>query len=589
MNWPFVSRRGRTGLAAAVLLLAGLLAYANSFAGAFVFDDEFAIVANPRLGSLSPWTALLSGPPDAPSAGRPVVALSLALNHALGGKQPWGYHAFNLSVHLAAALLLFGLVRRGLALDGVAPWLRRHADAMALAVALLWTVHPLQTESVTYVSQRAESLMAAFFLATLYALLRSSASSHPRAWQGVAVAASCLSVGSKEVGAMAPLVAVLFDRAFLSGSFAGVLRRRGGFHAALAATTWMLFLLLFVAGAREAPVRVDVAGLGPLEYARTQCSAILHYLGLVIWPETLVLDYGMPVVRSLAEFALAGSVVLLLLLATLWSCVRWPRLGFLAAAFFLVLAPSSSVVPIVTETMSEHRMYLPLAAVLCLLVFGAAYAGRALAGRLGLPARLAAALALTLVLGAALALTARTQARNRDYRSERLLWEADTRAWPHNFRSHFNLARALRREDRPEAAIPHYDEALRLHPGFGPALLGRSLARSQQGDVGGALADLHEAVRLHPDDTLYRFDLGLLLLERGRHRDAARELREVVRLAPEDAAAHALLASALRASGRPSEAKRHLQEALRLDPELRTRTLRDAQPREGVGTAPGRP
>jgi hypothetical protein len=171
---PFAASRSAIWLAVACLVGAILAAYHNSFSGPFVFDDGPAILGNPTIRHLSALGEVLSPPREAGQTvgGRPMVNLSLAVNYALGGEDVRGYHIFNLIVHTLGALALFGIVRRTL----LQPVLRERfgsaATPLALAVALLWAVHPLLTESVTYVIQRAESLMGLFYLLTLYCFIR---------------------------------------------------------------------------------------------------------------------------------------------------------------------------------------------------------------------------------------------------------------------------------------------------------------------------------------------------------------------------------------------------------------------------------
>src|SRR2546425_11734408 len=138
----------------------------TSLAGVFVFDDGPAIADNPHIHHLWPLSTAMAAPPDSTVSGRPIVSLTLALNYALT-PDLWGYHAVNLAIHVLAALTPFGIVRRTLATGG------RHVSdtsltPLALCIALLWAVHPLQTSAVTYVVQRAESLMGLFSLLTLY-------------------------------------------------------------------------------------------------------------------------------------------------------------------------------------------------------------------------------------------------------------------------------------------------------------------------------------------------------------------------------------------------------------------------------------
>ncbi len=142
-------------LAGAGLVLAALAAYRNSFSVPFLYDDVPTITENPSIRHLWPIRAVLAPPPDITSTGRPILNLSLATNYATGGTAVWGYHALNLAIHLLAGLTLFGIMRRTLLLPSLRERFGGAALPLALAVAAIWTLHPLQTESVTYVVQRA--------------------------------------------------------------------------------------------------------------------------------------------------------------------------------------------------------------------------------------------------------------------------------------------------------------------------------------------------------------------------------------------------------------------------------------------------
>src|SRR5262249_45547999 len=155
--------------AAILIVCAGGLSYLNGFQGEFVFDDRDLIVNNPFIRHLwPPWPALF-----APiNVGRPLVSLSTALNYAVSGLEPWSYHALNLIIHVLAALALFVIVDRTLRTDKLSTRFGADSTMLALVAALIWTVHPLQTQSVTYIIQRGESLMGLFYLAALYCSIR---------------------------------------------------------------------------------------------------------------------------------------------------------------------------------------------------------------------------------------------------------------------------------------------------------------------------------------------------------------------------------------------------------------------------------
>jgi hypothetical protein len=197
---PRDSSRGSPRFASTVLVAllvtgAAAFAYQTSFAGVFVFDDEFAIQRNPHIRTLWPLTRVLSAPPESPVSARPVASLTLAVNYALapvesrdvmapgGATAPadvtrrfldnlWGYHFMNLALHVFAALAVFGVVRRTLVSDRLRPRFGAASRALASAIALVWVVHPLTTDAVTYVTQRTEVLMGLFYLLTLYCAVR---------------------------------------------------------------------------------------------------------------------------------------------------------------------------------------------------------------------------------------------------------------------------------------------------------------------------------------------------------------------------------------------------------------------------------
>ena len=167
-----------------LVMVAGLLAYHNSFTSPFIYDDELSILTNPTIRHLWPIWQVLSPPHRGGFTveGRPIINLSLAINYALGGYDVWGYHALNLTIHVLAGLTLYGVVRRTLHRPRLRERFGATANGLALATAVLWTVHPLQTASVTYIIQRAESLMGLFYLLTLYGFIRGVESQRPRPW-----------------------------------------------------------------------------------------------------------------------------------------------------------------------------------------------------------------------------------------------------------------------------------------------------------------------------------------------------------------------------------------------------------------------
>jgi tetratricopeptide (TPR) repeat protein len=529
---------------ALLLIAAGLAAYHNSLEGAFILDDERAIPGNPSIRHLWPvWSAMMA-PPNSGLTGRPVITLSLALSYAMGGLRVGAYHAMNLATHILAGLLLYGIVRRMLASDRLRPRYGRAAPWLALAAAGIWMVHPLQTESVTYIVQRAESLMGLFFLLTLYCAIRGLSSARPSSWYVAAVMACALGMGCKEVMAAAPLLVLLYDWLFVSASLRQLARRRWGLYAGLAAT-WLIL------GAVLAWMRVErqlvlVVGLTPWRYLLTEAGVIVHYLRLSYWPHPLVLDYLWPLADGLRAVLPSAIVVLGLLVATGWALLRRSWIAFWGAWFFLILAPSSSVVPL-GDVIFEHRMYLPLAAVVVLSVIGGyealGWAGR----RLGMPVGLRRAVAAGLVVSIMVGLGGTTLRRNEDYRTALSIYRDTVAKRPDNPRAQNNLGVELNKLGRAEEAERHFATAVRLRPDIAEARanLGASLLR--RGQVDQAVVHLAEAVRLKGGLAEAHYDLGLALERQGDTQGAAVQFSRAVELDPERADARRGLARLARA------------------------------------------
>ncbi|HSC28489.1 MAG TPA: glycosyltransferase family 39 protein, partial [Vicinamibacterales bacterium] len=235
---------------AVLIVLAGALTYWNSLSGPFVFDDRGSILDNHTIEKL--WDpSVFSAPHETPVAGRPVVNVSFALNYALGGRDVRGYHAGNVAVHLLCALLVFGIVRRTLQLPANQARFGRAGVDMAFAAALIWAVHPLNSEVVNYLTQRTESLMALFYLLVLYAGIRAIdkrvAGRRRLGWEAIAVVSSALGMACKESMATVPLVILLYDRVFVFDSLRRALRDRWPFYTALAATWLVLAAMMWTA------------------------------------------------------------------------------------------------------------------------------------------------------------------------------------------------------------------------------------------------------------------------------------------------------------------------------------------------------
>ena len=574
-------------LAAVVLVGAIAAAYFNSLHGAFVWDDIPTIVDNPLIERLA---SVLDRPAAVnTTSGRPLVSLSLALNYALGGLNPVGFHLFNVLVHVAAALALFGFVRRLALLPRWAGRFGPHATGLALGVAAVWALHPLQTEAVAYVIQRAESLMGMCYLLTLWLFLRSVESRRPGLWRMLAVVACALGMTAKEVMVSAPVVVLLFDRTFLAGSFRRALASKRLFYGALFGTWLILFwLVVSLGGNRDGSTGGFSAHAAWVPYWLTQFPAIATYLKLAFFPHPLIFQYGAFWLPNVAAALPAALVVVPLLGLTVVALFRWPAIGFFGFWFFSILAVTS-LVPGTVDMIVEYRMYVALAP-LWILVAAGLYQWRP-------------RLALFVLGAAALAFAAVTVARNRDYRSPLILWTDNVAKRPGQrprplqpLRRAAARARARRRGPGPTRS--RREAATRLgHGALQPGVVAGAAARpGGQGDCPLRGGDPHRP-RLCPSRTTTSrcscISAGSLRRPAGifrrrwsptpaiagpgstwcrRSRNSADRTTPssagaaLVRAHPDFAGGQAELGILLATRQRPAEAIPHLEAALRLDP-----------------------
>src|SRR5207244_5363019 len=197
------------------------------------------------------------------------------------------------------------------------------------AAALLWAVHPLNSEVVDYLTQRSESMMAALYLSTLYTANRALTGSRRRMWQSLAIASCALGMLCKESMATAPVMIALYDRVFAFDSWRDTVRSRLRLYIGLAAS-WVILLSIILAGARSGVAGFS-SGISPWTYLLNQAVLIVHYLRLSVWPSGLVVFYGWPAALTLGDVLPYAILIVALVTATLAALARVPALGFLGA------------------------------------------------------------------------------------------------------------------------------------------------------------------------------------------------------------------------------------------------------------------
>lgn len=553
---------------AALAVGAAVAAYSNSFSGVYFPDDINSIHNNPAIKQLWPvWDYFRSaaGGDVSGTTGRPLLNLSLGVNYALNGINPFGYHLLNLIVHLLSALLLFAVARRTMEREPFRGALGGNAPILAFAIALLWVLHPLQTGAVTFVIQRAESFMGCCVLLALYCAMRGFDSPSPVRWYSASVASVLFGMGFKEVAAVAPILILFYDHAFVAGGFKEAISRRRFFYLGLAAT-WGVFVVVLIGGGRLSATSSHTAPVAPMDYALTQTGVILQYIKLSVWPQPMVFHYWWPVAASPSEVLAPALLILLLFAGTVLAYIKKPWLGFLGAWFFLILAPSSSIIPIPREIAAEHRMYLPLIAVIVAVVVVGYLLLRDMVERNFFGKEIGSGIAWIILASVGGGFGLMTYDRNRDYQSEERMWRDVVAKHPENPSAYNNLGRILASSGNPDEALPCFTMAVQLQPRDPVPRNNLGSLLAQMGKDDAAIAQFQEALKLNPEqiDSLYL--MGLTHANSGRYKESLPYLRKAYELDRRRYYILEILIRSLVSIEKVDEAIRYCTEALRADP-----------------------
>jgi protein O-mannosyl-transferase len=445
-----------------LLFCAGVAAYANSFAGVFLFDDYRSILEDSRLASLPAFLAHL------PGMIRPLLRATFLADRMLWGSNPAGYHAINLALHIGCGLLIYAIVRQfG---EAAVPAKPASGDGIAFVAALLFLVHPIGTETVTYLSGRATGLAAFCYLSGLLLYLcasRPEAAASSRLYAG---AAGCfaLAMAAKETAITFPLALLLVE---------SVIRRARG--AALReivlgrlAGIWVVLLALVAVAAFYRRYR-DLAGaaLGVESvygHLVAQIDAVGYALMLFVAPGAMNFDHDFPHYGSLFVWPVLLALLLIagLIALALHSVRSQPLLAFGIAWFFLQLLPTNGLLQR-DDLLSERNLYLPAAGVF--IAFASVWftverrAAHWLALEQGGARAAAGVLAVALVAMIAF-FAAGTVARNALYSDPVAFWSDAASKSPLKARPHVNLGHAYLLAGDVSRAADEFRLALWLDP-----------------------------------------------------------------------------------------------------------------------------
>ncbi len=512
------SSRGAAGpdprIVLAVLLAAAILPFLNGLGGDFVFDDEWLVAEHPAVqGSFDlakVLTAQYWGNVQGALLWRPVTTLSFAVDRAISGSPVW-FHLVNILLHAAVTWLWFALIRR---LTG--------RNGLAFIAAMLFAVHPIHTEAVTWIAGRAELLAALFALASIHCAI------DPRpARRWIALPLVLLAVGSKESAAAVPPILLFLAWAFRREERApGYAIGLAAFAPALLYFALRRFVLGTWGGPEPDPMDNPMVGLGLASRLPTVLDAAGRYIAILIWPARLSVDYSTPVldvVRGLTAYLALGLAGLGLLI---YLAIRRPARpeGWGSAFALLSFGLTSNLLVVIGTIFAERLLYLPSAGLLLVATAGG------IALRRWVPQRALQALLALLLLACA----ARTIARNPDYRDALSLYRAGVKAAPESPKMRYNLALELNRKGLHDEALSEAREAIRLNPSSRESREIVATSLDTLGRADEAIRFLTEASMTDPGDRAARRRLIMLLEREGRLEEAFSTAALGMRLDPEE-------------------------------------------------------
>ncbi len=563
-------------------VVVGSLIYANSFDAPFHFDDKLNIVENPHIRVTALTPEQLGGVLESPNSKRVLPLFSFALNYYVGEYHVFGYHLVNVTIHLLNGILLYLLIRVTLGIRPREPSDRLHSlasyrSAIAMFAGLIWLVHPLHTQSVTYILQRMNSMAALWVLLSLlcYVIGRNQQRSDgqrrqapskatPRrayAWFLGCSISAVLAMASKENAATLPFFLILYEWYFYQEARWRWLRQQGVWLAG-AIVAFVAVSLIYTDGNPIRSILYTYQGrdFTVVERVLTEWRVALHYISLFVYPHPsrLHLDYDYVLSTSLFEplTTLAALITILVLLRlAFWLAQKGERLLAFGILWFLGnLVIESSILGF--ELVYEHRTYLPsmfLPVILVVLAFRLIKHEWIRVGVLGL------------IVGL---LSVATVQRNAVWGNEIVFWTHEAQASPHSARAHSNLGNLLMNEGRGAEAVIHLREALQADPNFAPAHYNLGIVLERQGKVTEAAEQYQQTVDLDREHAGAHNNLGNLLDARGEHERAIIHYRDAIRASPKYAEAHYNLAVTLAQHGKGDEAAEHFREVRRLKPSL---------------------
>jgi len=559
---PFVH-----AVAVAAICLAGIVAYANSLNGPFVYDDLRAILQNEsiRIEGLSPsslWKAAFTGA----SARRPVAGITLALNYYSGGYSVEGYHIVNIFIHIINGILLYILCFNLLKIFKA--YEIRHEKYLlnpfaigSLVAALVFVLHPIQTQAVSYVIQRMTSLATMFHILAFILYLKGRSRIGIGRWAFFACSFSAwvMGLGSKEIAAALPVAVFAFEWCMTSDvqGYASF-KKFYLWLAVIVAAAVPVFVFLGADPVREILETYRHYEFTVTERLLTQLRVVVFYVSLILFPlpARLNLDHYMPVSRSLLDpmTTFLSLIVLLFLFAVaVYYRKRNPLAAFCIFWFFIHLVMESSVIGL--DLVFEHRLYLPMAGVS--VAIGYLVLTGFLKGRI-LTAALSCLAVLLLGWG--------TVSRNTVWQDEVRLWQDVVSKNPHSYWARNSLGMAYLHRGSVSDAVSQLNEALKIRPDHSPTRINLAVAMARQEKIHEARGILREVLERNSRDFEALYNLGVILAGEGMFEDAMDHFKRANDIRPGSEQVNVAMGKIHLAQGRIEEALKYIQNTVRKNP-----------------------
>lgn len=572
------------GLAVFILCLVTLSIYLPSLHYPFHFDDYPNIVENPYIKQLGDFSLFKEGLRANRTWHRALPIFTFGVNYYLHGLNVWGYRLFNILLHLGSGILVFFISKRLQALV----WRKKEPEGpidfggrfsnffLPLFVSLIFVAHPIQVNTVTYIVQRNEGMAGFFYLLGFLLFIKGSFSRglSRGLFFGGAGAVIFAAVLSKEIALTLPLMMIIFDLLFVCKGKEGLKRRLWIYGPILLLLT--LFILFFLREGLYAILFRQTHFWSPWENLLTQANVLIQYIKLLFfpWPGWLNIDHEIDIARSLFAYPTFLSILALMglmLLSILWI-KRNRLLSFSILWFFIILAPTSSIIPI-WDIMVEYRLYLPIFAYGLILALMLDSLTRLLNQRFS--KKVVRNITLGVMVFILLSYSVFTVQRNGVFKDGMSLWQDALRKSPNKIRPYLNVGGMLHRDYRYEEAIEMMKKALQKEPKDYPLVhFNLGVVYNDMGDYEKAMLHLRRSLQGEPGNPRIYQELGTLYLRMGDLERARDHFDEVLKMNPYLGPAHAGLGDIYARQGRFDKAVEKYRFALRVEPDLSKARIR---------------